>query len=83
MKRARALRASEGPWSEGVADPHRCRDEALLLWLGVPPHIVQVIVGHVDIHASMTIYAHASLEDQRKALDQFAERSAGQTMRRA
>lgn len=49
----------------------------LLLRLKVPPHIVQAIVGHADIHVTMTIYAHASLEDQRKALDQLAELVAG------
>ena len=47
----------------------------LLLRLGVAPHIVQVIVGHADIHVTMTVYAHASLEDQPKALDQFAEQA--------
>ncbi|MGW1343995.1 tyrosine-type recombinase/integrase [Kribbella sp. NPDC002412] len=50
---------------------HSC--VTLLLRLGVPPHIVQAIVGHADIHVTMTIYAHASLEDQRKALEQLAE----------
>jgi integrase len=43
----------------------------------MPPHIVQAIVGHADIHVTLTIYAHASLEDQRKALDQLAELVAG------
>jgi integrase len=54
---------------------HSC--VTLLLRLKVPPHIVQAIVGHADIHVTMTIYAHASLEDQRKALDQLAELVAG------
>jgi integrase len=49
----------------------------LLLLLGVPPHIVQAIVGHADVHVTMTIYAHASLEDQRKALDKLAVLLAG------
>ncbi|TCM48986.1 hypothetical protein EV648_103254 [Kribbella sp. VKM Ac-2568] len=34
-------------------------------------------MGHADIHVTMTIYDHASLEDQRKALDQLAELIAG------
>jgi hypothetical protein len=54
---------------------HSC--VTLLLRLGVPPHIVQAVVRHADIHVTMTIYAHASLEDQRKALDQLAELVAG------
>ncbi|MEU4603284.1 hypothetical protein AB0F43_09915 [Kribbella sp. NPDC023972] len=33
----------------------------------IPPHIVQAIVGHADVH--VTTYAHASPEDRRKALD--------------
>ena len=43
--------------------------------------LVQAIVGHADLHVRMTIYAHACLEDQRKALDQLAELVAGQTLR--
>jgi integrase len=38
----------------------------LLLNLGVPPHIVRDIVGHADIGVTMTIYAHASLEEKRR-----------------
>jgi hypothetical protein len=53
---------------------HSC---VLLLRLKVPPHIVQAIVGHADLHVTMTIYAHASLEDQRKALDQLRSWSPG------
>jgi hypothetical protein len=33
--------------------------------------------GQADIHVSMTIYAHASLDDQRKVLDLLAELVAG------
>jgi integrase len=40
----------------------------LLLDLGTPPHVVREIVGHSDIKVTMTIYAHVSLEDKRKAL---------------
>jgi integrase len=43
----------------------------LLLTLEVPLHIVQAIVGHADVQVTMTIYAHASLDDQRKALDRW------------
>ncbi|MFK4084025.1 tyrosine-type recombinase/integrase [Kribbella sp. NPDC020789] len=50
---------------------HSC--VTLLLRLGVPPHIVQAIVGHADVQVTMAIYAHASLEDQRAALDRLAE----------
>lgn len=41
---------------------------SLLLDLGVPPHIVRDIVGHSDIEVTMTIYAHAALDEKRKAL---------------
>ncbi|MFD2348220.1 tyrosine-type recombinase/integrase [Nonomuraea ferruginea] len=44
---------------------HTC--VSLLLDLGVPPHIVPEIVGHSDIEVTMTIYAHASLDEKRKA----------------
>ncbi|TDU89169.1 site-specific recombinase XerD [Kribbella voronezhensis] len=54
---------------------HSC--VTLLLRLKVPPHIVQAIVGHADVQVTMAVYAHASLEDQRKALDQLAEHLAG------
>lgn len=54
---------------------HSC--VTLLLRLGVPPHIVQAIVGHADVQVTMAIYAHASLEDQRKALEQLGEAVAG------
>jgi len=35
---------------------------------GVPPHVVREIVGHSDIEVTMTIYAHVSLDEKRKAL---------------
>ncbi len=41
---------------------HSC---VTLLLLGALPHIVHAIVGHADVHVTMTIYAHASLDDQR------------------
>lgn len=45
---------------------HTC--VTLLLDLGVPPHIVRDIVGHSAIEVTMTIYAHASLDEKRNAL---------------
>jgi integrase len=45
---------------------HTC--VTLLLDLGAPPHVVRKIVGHSDIEVTMTIYAHVSLEEKRKAL---------------
>jgi integrase len=45
---------------------HTC--VSLLLDMGVPPHVVREIVGHSDIEVTMTIYAHASLDEKRKAL---------------
>jgi integrase len=40
----------------------------LLLNLGAPPFVVREIVGHSDIEVTMTIYAHVSLDEKRKAL---------------
>lgn len=37
---------------------------SLLLDLGVPPHIV----GHSDVEVTMTVYAHAVLDEKRKTL---------------
>lgn len=51
---------------------HSC--VTLLLDLGAPPHIVRDIVGHADIGVTMTIYAHASLEEKRAALRRLDER---------
>ncbi len=45
---------------------HTC--VSLLLDLGVPPHIVRDIAGHSAIEVTMTIYAHAALEEKRNAL---------------
>jgi integrase len=50
---------------------HTC--VSLLLDLKVPPHIVREIVGHSDIEVTMTIYAHASLDDKRAALRKLGE----------
>ncbi|MGH3376819.1 MAG: tyrosine-type recombinase/integrase [Actinoallomurus sp.] len=51
---------------------HTC--VSLLLDLGVPPHIVGDIVGHSDIEVTTTIYAHAALDEKRKATRQAGER---------
>ncbi|MCG6494915.1 site-specific integrase [Kitasatospora sp. A2-31] len=51
---------------------HTC--VTLLLDLGVPPHVVRQIAGHSDIGVTMKIYAHASLDEQRKALGSLSDR---------
>lgn len=53
---------------------HTC--VTLLLTEGVAPHIVQQIVGHSGIDVTMTIYAHTSLDEKRKALRLLGERLA-------
>ncbi|PWW62130.1 site-specific recombinase XerD [Actinokineospora spheciospongiae] len=50
---------------------HSC--VTLLLKLGVPPHIVRDIVGHSDIHVTMTIYASVTLDDKREALRRLSD----------
>lgn len=50
---------------------HTC--VSLLLDLKVPPHIVREIVGHSDIEVTMTIYAHASLDEKRAALRKLGD----------
>jgi integrase len=50
---------------------HTC--VTLLLNAKVPPHIVREIAGHSAIDVTMEIYAHASLEDKRAALQKLAE----------
>ncbi|GAA2115166.1 tyrosine-type recombinase/integrase [Streptomyces synnematoformans] len=56
-------------------EPDNLRHSAvsLLLDLGVPPHIVRQIVGHSDIGVTMKVYAHASLDEQRKALRRLGD----------
>ncbi|GLV78613.1 hypothetical protein Shyhy02_66130 [Streptomyces hygroscopicus subsp. hygroscopicus] len=48
----------------------------LLLDLGVPVHIVQQIAGHSDHGVTMQVYAHASLDEQRKAIGRLESRLA-------
>lgn len=50
---------------------HSC--VTLLLDLGVPPHIVQQIAGHSGIEVTMTVYAHASLDEMRKGLNRLGD----------
>ncbi|GLZ15072.1 site-specific integrase [Actinomadura sp. NBRC 104425] len=50
---------------------HTC--VSLLLDLGVPPHVVREIVGHSDIEVTMTIYAHAALDEKRNALRRLGD----------
>jgi integrase len=49
---------------------------SLLLDLGVPPHVVRETVGHSAIEVTMTIYAHASLEEKQKALRRLGKEIA-------
>lgn len=58
---------------EVLAEPTRFHDlrhtcVSLLLDRGVPPHVVREIVGHSAIDVTMTIYAHASLSEKRRAM---------------
>ncbi len=50
---------------------HTC--VTLLVDLGTPPHVVQEIVGHSAVEVTMTIYAHVSLAEKRKALGKLGE----------
>ena len=50
---------------------HTC--VSLLLHLGVAPDMVREIVGHSDIEVTMTIYAHTSLDEKRRALGKLGE----------
>ncbi|WP_233515398.1 tyrosine-type recombinase/integrase [Marinitenerispora sediminis] len=50
---------------------HTC--VTLLLNLEVPPQVVRDIVGHSDIGVTMTIYAHASLGEKRRALGKLGD----------
>ena len=52
----------------------RCHGRpAARCWDGVPPHVVREIVGHSAIEVTMTIYAHVSLEEKRKAMLKLGE----------
>ena len=42
---------------------------ALLLELGIPPHVVQAIARHADLDVTLSIYAHTNLDAMRTALD--------------
>jgi integrase len=53
---------------------HTC--VTLLLEAGVAPHIVQEIAGHSALDVTMTIYAHASLDEKRAALRLLSDRLA-------
>ena len=53
---------------------HTC--VSLPLAEGAPPHVVQPIVGHRAIDVTMTIYAHASLDEKRTALRRLGDRLA-------
>ncbi|WP_242424910.1 tyrosine-type recombinase/integrase, partial [Frankia sp. EI5c] len=53
---------------------HTC--VTLLLNAGVPPHVVREIAGHSAIDVTMEIYAHASLDDKRAALQKLVDELA-------
>jgi hypothetical protein len=40
----------------------------LLLELGTPPHVVQAIARHADLHVTLGVYAHTNLDAMRKGL---------------
>ncbi|MEU6745682.1 site-specific integrase [Spirillospora sp. NPDC046719] len=66
------IRAAAGLGAMRLHDMrHTC--VSLLLDLGVPPHIVREIVGHSDIEVTMTIYAHAALDEKRAALRKLGD----------
>ncbi|MGO4431106.1 hypothetical protein AB4Z54_73090 [Streptomyces sp. MCAF7] len=44
--------------------------------LGTPVHVVQQIAGHSDHGVTMKVSAHASLDEQRKALSHLEDRLA-------
>ncbi|WP_046469412.1 tyrosine-type recombinase/integrase [Allosalinactinospora lopnorensis] len=73
------LRRSWGPLREraglGGVRFHDLRHTCvtLLLNLDVPPQVVREIVGHSDIGVTMSIYAHASLDDKRRALGRLGD----------
>lgn len=67
-----AIRATAGLGATRFHDlRHTC--VTLLLDLGTPPHVVREIVGHSDIEVTMTIYAHVSLDEKRKALGKLGD----------
>jgi integrase len=46
---------------------------SLYLALGVPPHVVQRIVGRADPRTTMRVYAHATDDDRRRAAELMDE----------
>lgn len=71
------LRRSWDPVRRKFGLTHRFHDLrhtciTLLLDLGVPPHVVMEIAGHSDHGVTMKVYAHASLEEKRRALDKLS-----------
>lgn len=72
------LRRSWGPVRRKFGLTHRFHDlrhtcVTLLLDLGVPPHVVMQIAGHSDLDVTMGVYAHASLDEKRRALARLGE----------
>ncbi|MEE1667687.1 tyrosine-type recombinase/integrase [Streptomyces sp. WAC07094] len=67
---------SWGPVRRKFGLTHRFHDlrhtcVTLLLDLGAPPHVVMQIAGHSDLEVTMGVYAHASLDEKRRALDRL------------
>jgi integrase len=73
LRRSRGrIRTTAGLTSTRFHDMrHTC--VSLLLHLGVAPDMVREIVGHSDIEVTMTIYAHTSLDEKRRALGKLGE----------
>ena len=74
-----ALRRSWTHIRRAVQGPLRFHDLrhtclTLLLEERTPPHVVQQIAGHAALYATMTIYAHASTEQRRAALDRLGDK---------
>lgn len=76
------LRRSQEGVGETIGDPslrlqhlrHTC--VRLLLESGTPPLIVRECVGHSAVDVTMTIYAHASLDEKRTARKRLGDRLA-------
>ena len=66
--RERGLKPERGAGSAVAAER-----SGAALDLGVPPHFGREIVGHSAIEVAMTIYAHVSLEEKRKAMRKLGD----------
>ncbi|MGW8846851.1 tyrosine-type recombinase/integrase [Streptomyces xiamenensis] len=76
------IRRSWDPVRKRLGLSHRFHDlrhtcVTLLLDLGVPPHTVMEIAGHSDHGVTMKVYAHASMDEKRRALEKLDNRLTG------